>query len=52
MKSNSVANAASLVVTEGDSDEANNTEENDKIVCRAINLLTLCKYSNDLSSVH
>ena len=51
MKSNSVANGASFVVTEGDNDEAHNTEENEKIVRRAINLLTLCKCSNDLSSL-
>ena len=52
MKNTSVPNGSSLVVTEGDSDEVHNTEDNDKIVRRAINLLTLCKHSNDLSSAH
>ena len=52
IKNTLAANGASLVVTEGDSDVAQNSEENDNIVRRAINLLSLCKNSNDLSSVH
>ena len=43
MKNNPIANNASLVLTEDNDDETKNTNQNDKTLRQAINLLTLCK---------
>ena len=44
MKNNPIANSASLVLTEDNDDETKDSNQNDKTLRQAINLLTLCKW--------
>jgi len=43
IKNNPTAHNASLAIMEDTGDETKNTDQNDKILRQAINLLTLCK---------